>query len=194
MSHDNKKNTRILIVEDEEDQRIRLKYVFESDGYSVDEVSDGESAIKKMGAKRYDIVVSDLKLPGEMDGLDVLRKAKNLSPSTEVFIVTAYGTVENAVQAMINGAFDYIQKPINMPEFRIKIKRALEIIETMKNSEKQELMKSNMKILLGDMEDLRTRMKKIADLADNALDLIEFKHPVHKHLTEISKLAAKKSG
>lgn len=192
MSNDKKKNIRILIVEDEEDQRMRLKYVFESDGYSVDEAEDGEAGIQKLGAKKYDIVVSDLKLPGEKDGLDVLRKAKNISPNTEVFIVTAYGTVENAVQAMINGAFDYIQKPINMPEFRIKMRRALEILQMTKDLEKKELMKANMNILLSDMEDLRTRMKKVAELADNALELIDPKHPVYKQLLEISKQATKK--
>ncbi len=192
MSTNKVNNIKILIVEDEEDQRMRLKYVLESDGYAVDEAEDGEMGIKKMGNKRYDIVISDLKLPGDKDGIDVLRKAKNISENTEVFIVTAYGSIENAVQAMINGAFDYIQKPINMPEFRIKLQRALEIMEMTKDSDKKEMMKTNMNVLLADMEDIRSRLKKILEMSEDALDLMDPKSPAYKRVNEICLLANKK--
>ena len=159
------RKANVLIVEDEEDQRMRLKYVLESDGFQVEEAEDGDTAYTKISEKKYDLIITDLKMPGGKEGMDVLRHAKNMASTTQVFIITAYGTIENAVQAMINGAFDYIQKPVNMPEFRIKIQRALELRELEKNSEKKEMLKGNMNALLQENKNCREAKAKIKNLA-----------------------------
>lgn len=160
-----KRTGNVLVVEDEEDQRIRLKYVLESDGFNVDEAADGDTACALISKKKYDLVISDLKMPGEKDGIDVLHFTKNVAETTQVFIITSYGTIENAVQAMINGAFDYIQKPINMSEFRIKIQRALELRELEKKLEKKEMAKSNINALENEIELLKENLSKIKALA-----------------------------
>ena len=179
---ENKRTGKVLIVEDEEDQRMRLKYVLESDGFHVEEAGDGDTACDLISKNKYDLVITDLKMPGEKDGIDVLHHSKNIAESTQVFVITSYGTIENAVQAMINGAFDYIQKPINMTEFRIKIQRALELRELEKNQEKKEMLKSNMDALVAEVELLKENQAKIKSLATAA------KKDVAAHSANIDKI------
>jgi len=165
-----KSGTSILIVEDEEDQRLRLKYVLESEGYRIEEATDGAKAIEKMKTVKFDLVITDLKMPGDKNGMDVLLAAKAFAERTEVIIVTAYGTVENAVQAMINGAHDYVQKPVNMPEFRIKVDRALRHTELMRDSGSKEMLRNNFNALLRELDLCKERMKNIAVVAQTLLD------------------------
>ena len=162
--------TRILIVEDEEDQRLRLRYVLESEGYKVDEAVDGVKAIEKLKDGKFDLVITDLKMPGDKNGMDVLMAAKAFAERTEVIIVTAYGTVENAVQAMINGAHDYVQKAVNMPEFRIKVDRALRHAELTRDSGSREMLRNNFNALLRELDLTKERMKNIGNLAQSILD------------------------
>jgi len=160
----------ILIVEDEEDQRLRLKYVLESEGYKTDESSNADQAIELIGRKKYDLVITDLKMPGSRSGMDVLSAARTVSEETEVIIVTAYGTVDNAVQAMINGAFDYLQKPVNMPELRLKVERALRQAALLRDSGSREVLRNNFNMVLREADQLRARTKEIAVLARSLLD------------------------
>lgn len=157
----NRKSCEILVVEDEEDQRKRLQFVLESEKYSVDTAENGDEAIRMIGKKRYDLVITDLKMPGKSDGIDVLRAARDAHDDTEVFIVTAYGTIENAVKAMLSGAFDYIQKPVNMSEFRIKVERAVQFLRTRKSADQAEVNASNGRILMRQTQDFRDRLNQI---------------------------------
>jgi len=114
----------ILVADDETTICESLKRALEKDGHQVDIVHDGKAAIASIGNKFYDLVITDLKMPGA-GGLDVLRRAREESPETAVFIMTSYSTVETAVEAMRLGARDYILKPFLHDDVRISIQNAL---------------------------------------------------------------------
>ncbi len=115
----------VLIVEDDEKLRKGLKLLLEKKGYSVKTAEDGVKAINMVKKAKFDLVITDLVMPGA-DGIEVLRSVKKYSPLTKVVIITAFGTVDNAVRAMKLGASDYILKPFNVEEIRNKILRLLE--------------------------------------------------------------------
>jgi len=116
---------RILVVDDESLMREFLTESLESQGYSTDSAENGGRALEYIANETYDIVLTDFKMP-KITGLDVLKKALEKTPSCKVVVMTAYGTVENAVEAMKIGAFDYITKPFSLDEILMLVKRALE--------------------------------------------------------------------
>jgi two-component system response regulator HydG len=116
---------KILVVDDQRNMRTTLALMLRSAGYDVDEAADGAQG-KDLGAGgAYDVVITDLRM-GEDDGIEVLRGIKEAQPMTEVIVMTAYGTIESAVEAMRVGAFDYIQKPFTEQELTVKVSKALE--------------------------------------------------------------------
>ncbi len=116
---------KILVVDDQRNMRTTLAMMLRGGGYEVDEAAEGAQG-KDMGATgAYDVVITDLRM-GEYDGIDVLRAIKEAQPMTEVIVMTAYGTIESAVEAMRLGAFDYIQKPFTEQELIVKVSKALE--------------------------------------------------------------------
>jgi DNA-binding NtrC family response regulator len=183
---DNNNSCEILVVEDEEDQRKRLQFVLESEKYQVDTAENGDEAVQKIGLKRYDLVITDLKMPGKSDGIDVLRAAREAHEDTEVFIVTAYGTVENAVKAMLSGAFDYIQKPVNMSEFRIKVERAIQFQRTRKSADQAEVRESNSRILMRQIQEFRERLNQIHTISKFLLKEIGPSAPFRDSIEKIT--------
>jgi two-component system response regulator HydG len=114
---------KILVVDDQRNMRTTLAMMLRGAGYEVDEAGDGNQGAD-MGAKgAYDVVLTDLRM-GQFDGIRVLRSVKESHASTEVIVMTAYGTIESAVEAMRLGAFDYIQKPFSEQELLVKVERA----------------------------------------------------------------------
>ena len=124
----------VLLVEDKAELRAMLRKALERAGYTVDEAPDGNTAIDKVRSRRYQLVLSDLKLPGN-SGLDVLREARRVEPTLPVILVTAYGSVEEAVTAMKEGAFDFIQKPVDLDHLKLLLERA---------ARQQELLRENL--------------------------------------------------
>jgi DNA-binding NtrC family response regulator len=114
--------TRILVVDDEEIVRESLGGWLEKDGYTVGVLPDGPSALAKLKAERWSILIVDLKMPG-MDGLQVLEESKKLHPDLAVVIMTAYATVDTAVAAMKAGAYDYLVKPFDPEELSIMMQK-----------------------------------------------------------------------
>jgi DNA-binding NtrC family response regulator len=112
----------ILVVEDGQSQREMLRDFLSDEGYSVSEAEDGRSALAKLRKDRFDLVLTDYKMSG-MDGMALLRAAKALNPEVDVVMMTAFGTVETAVDAMKAGASDYITKPIDLDELQLLIER-----------------------------------------------------------------------
>ncbi len=119
------KSVRILVVDDQRNMRTTLSMLLRGAGYGVDEAEDGNQASEMGAAEGYDVVLTDLRL-GTPDGMEVLRAIKEAQPRSEVIVMTAYGTIESAVEAMRLGAFDYLQKPFSEPELLLKVQKALE--------------------------------------------------------------------
>ena len=101
---------KVLVVDDQRNMRTTLAMMLRGSGHEVDEAGDGTQGRELGAAGAYDVVLTDLRMGGS-DGIDVLRAIKEAQPMTEVIVMTAYGTIESAVEAMRLGAFDYIQKP-----------------------------------------------------------------------------------
>jgi DNA-binding NtrC family response regulator len=117
---------RILIADDHDALRRGLARALREAGNDVEEAPNGNAAITLLHENHFDVVVTDLRMGGS-DGLDVLRTTKTLHPSTSVILMTAFGSVSTAVEAMKSGAFDYVQKPFEIEEMEVKIQKALEL-------------------------------------------------------------------
>jgi DNA-binding NtrC family response regulator len=115
---------RILIVEDNESLRAGIKVSFEENGHAVQEAATGEEAIRKLETDPFHVVVTDIRL-GDISGVEVLKKAKEVNSGTEVILMTAYASVDTAIQALRLGAFDYIQKPFEVEQLKHRVRTAL---------------------------------------------------------------------
>ena len=116
----------ILLVEDNESLRAGIRVSLEESGYAVQEASTGEEAVQKLETDPFHVVVTDIRL-GDLTGVDILKKAKEVNSETEVILMTAYATVETAVQALRLGAFDYIQKPFELEQLKHRVRTALKM-------------------------------------------------------------------
>ena len=117
---------RILVADDHDALRRGLVRGLTDAGHEVEEASNGNAAIERLHDGYFDVVLSDLKMGGS-DGLDILRTTRALHPATAVILMTAFGSVTTAVEAMKIGAFDYVQKPFEIEEMEVKIEKALEV-------------------------------------------------------------------
>src|SRR5262249_1893275 len=116
---------RVLVVDDEVSMRELLSITLPQARYDVTLAEGGEGAVNALKSDAFDLVITDLRMR-KLDGLGVLRAAKELSPSTVVVVVTAFASTETAVEAMKLGAYDYITKPFKLEEMRLTIEKALE--------------------------------------------------------------------
>jgi DNA-binding response OmpR family regulator len=107
----------VLIVDDEKNIRLTLSLALEKLNLPVDTAANGEEALKKLADKSYGLMLLDLRMPG-MDGMEVLKRARETRPEVEVVIITAFGSVELAVEAMKLGAVDFLQKPFEVDDVR----------------------------------------------------------------------------
>jgi len=112
----------ILIVEDEETQRSLLAGLLRKEGYTVEEAGDGTTALDLIRTRTIDLALLDFKLP-DMDGLAILKRLKEINPEIEVIMITAFGSIENAVNALKSGASEYLTKPIDLDDLLFKIKK-----------------------------------------------------------------------
>jgi DNA-binding NtrC family response regulator len=117
---------RLLIVEDKESLALALKEIVEAEGFEPEIAARGEDAIRRLAeGRRYVAVLTDLRMPGA-DGIAVLRQARESDPDCPVIVMTAYGTIENAVEAMKLGAYDFIQKPVDVDHLALLLRRCRE--------------------------------------------------------------------
>ncbi|MCL5270070.1 MAG: sigma-54 dependent transcriptional regulator [bacterium] len=121
----NKTTGRILVVDDEWNIRDILSNILIAEGYEVDAAEDGDQGIALLDEKRYDLVITDLKMP-RVDGLEVLRHLSTLNADTLGIVATGYGSIESAVEALRLGAYDYITKPFHLDEIKIMVHKARE--------------------------------------------------------------------
>ena len=118
-----KSKIKILVVDDEKGLCAGVQEVLRREGYFTDAATDVESASKFASRQLYNLVLTDMKLPGS-SGLELLRRVKARSPDTAFILMTAYGTVESAVQAMKEGVHDYLSKPLDMQRLRASVLKA----------------------------------------------------------------------
>ena len=115
----------VLIVDDEKNIRLTLSQVLESLELETDSAVNGEEALAKLKEKDYGLILLDLRMPG-MDGMEALRQLREVRPDIRVIIITAYGTIESAVDAMKLGAVDFVQKPFSPKEIRELVSQVLD--------------------------------------------------------------------
>ena len=116
---------RILVADDHDSLRRGIVRALTDARHEVDEAPNGNVAIEKLHEGQYDVILSDLKMGGS-DGLEVLKTAKAMHPTTAVILMTAFGSIHTAVEALKIGAFDYVQKPFEIEEMELKVDRAIE--------------------------------------------------------------------
>ncbi len=118
-------SNHILLVEDDESLRLTQAMYLKREGFLVTAVGSGDEALRRIVADQFHAVVTDLRLD-ETDGLQVLAKAKEVSPETEVILITGFGSVDTAVEAMKSGAYDYLTKPVDPDDLVLTLKKAVE--------------------------------------------------------------------
>ncbi len=124
---------KILIIDDEKPIRETLKEIVEYEGHKVDIASDGFEGIEQAESKQYDVILCDIKMP-RMDGIEVIEKLMNICPNVPIIMISGHANVETAVEALKKGAYDFIEKPLDLNRLLVTVRNALErkdlIVET----------------------------------------------------------------
>lgn len=140
----------ILVVDDESSIRNVLRDILEMEDYEVEEAKDGIEALAKVKINKFDVIISDIKMP-KMDGMDVLERIQVLAPDIPVIMISGHGSIETAVDAVKKGAFDYISKPLDMNRILITIRNAMDrsslVAET--KTLKKKIRKTNAQDIIG---------------------------------------------
>jgi two-component system, NtrC family, response regulator AtoC len=126
MNEPNANTANVLVVDDDPDTQDLLREVLSEEGYRVFTSGSGEDALKIGEQECLDVIISDMRLGPHLDGLDVLKAYKAIQPESEVILITAFGSMETAIEAVKAGAFDYISKPFKIDEVLLQVSRALE--------------------------------------------------------------------
>jgi DNA-binding NtrC family response regulator len=142
------KKNRILIVDDDHAMRLALAESLESCGYDISAAENGSEALNLFGKRKFDLVVTDMKMP-EMSGIEVLQGVKKLSPDVPVILITAYGTVNTAVEAMKEGAAEFIMKPFSLDDLEAIVKNVLSTSK-MEASKNQQVLHATQRIITKD--------------------------------------------
>ena len=116
---------KVLIVDDQRNMRATTAIVLRSAGHVVEEAEDGAAAVRRVQAEVFDVVLTDLRMPGG-DGMEVLREVRRVASETQVIVMTAYGTIDSAVEAIRHGAYDFLAKPFKEDELLLRVSKALE--------------------------------------------------------------------
>ena len=130
-SDSNQSNYRILIVDDDLDFAASLKLILENEDYQPLMAHSEEEALESIGQNSIDLALLDIRL-GQDDGIDLLHKLKEIQPDILCVMVTGFGSIETAIQALRNGAYDYLRKPVNPGELLATLRRAFEKIRLIK--------------------------------------------------------------
>lgn len=164
----------ILIVDDEQSYRQLLSLVFEGDGHNIRVGKNGREALELLNEEAAEIIISDVRMP-DMDGIELLREARELMPDIGVILMTAFATVDNARDAFILGADDFIQKPFDVEELKLIVKKTLErqeLIEENRAFKKAQREKGSVKNIVGSsdkMQDIFQMIETVAEVRSTVL-------------------------
>jgi DNA-binding NtrC family response regulator len=169
-----KTKIKILVVDDEQGLCAGLQEALRREGYLVDALTDPNAALKQAQQRLYNLVISDIKMPG-LSGLDLLTQVRTHHRDTLFILMTAYGTVENAVEAMKQGAYDYLPKPIDMKRLRALVEKALEFQAVVAENNELRLRlqtRSEPSLLVGDSEPMRAVARLIEEVANSDVTVL----------------------
>ena len=167
-------NGRILIIDDEKVALNNLEHVMKKEGYNVTGTQSGQNALKLLYEQHFDVVLTDLKME-KVDGMEILKRSRELHPDTEVIMITGYATLKSAVDTIKQGAFYYVAKPFKLDEVRLVVKEALEKVrlkrENIQLREQIETYEGKVKIITQDpsMQRLLDTARQIAPTDCNIL-------------------------
>lgn len=170
----NKSNARILVVDDEQGLCVGLQEALRREGHEVDATSDSREAVKMALGNPYHLVISDIKMPG-LSGLELLSAVRERHRDTLFILMTAYGTVENAVEAMKQGAYDYLPKPIDMKRLRVLVQKAIEFqVVVAENNELRSRLRKRTQpgMLVGQSEGMRNVSRLIEEVANSEVTVL----------------------
>ncbi|MEW6714293.1 MAG: response regulator, partial [Nitrospirota bacterium] len=165
---------KMLIVDDEAIALRNLEHVMKKEGYDVTGTTKGQQALKLIEEERFDVVLTDLKMD-KVDGMQILKRCRELYPDTEVIMITGYATVQTAIQAIKKGAYDYIAKPFKLDEVRGVVREAIEKVKLKKENaqlrEQLEKFEGKVKLITQDpaMQRLLETSRQIAPTDCNIL-------------------------
>jgi DNA-binding NtrC family response regulator len=169
-----KSNIKILVVDDEQGLCAGIQEALRRENYHVDATSESPVALKLARERLYNLVISDIKMPG-LSGLELLEQVRAMHRDTLFILMTAYGTVENAVEAMKQGAYDYLPKPLDMRRLRALVEKALQFQAVVaENNELRLRLKSRAEpsLLVGDSEAMRGIGRLIEEVADSEVTVL----------------------
>jgi two-component system response regulator AtoC len=162
--------SNILVVDDDRETRDLLHEVLGEEGYHVVTSGSGEEALEIGKQECFDVIISDMKLGSDLNGLDVLRAYKSIQPESEVILITAFGSMETAIEAVKAGAFDYLSKPFKIEEVLLQVERALNnrnLIRENRNLRHQLGSQVQLASLVGRSPSMLEVYKKIAMVSDS---------------------------
>jgi two-component system nitrogen regulation response regulator NtrX len=152
----------ILVVDDEKTIRFTLREILEYEKFKVDEAKDGEEGFEMLKQGNYDLILCDIKMP-RMDGLELLRKAMEEGIETPFIMISAHGTIDSAVEATKNGAFDFLQKPLDLNRLLVTLRNALD-----------------RKDLVNETRILKKKISKTFDIVGESAKIVEVKNMIEK--------------
>ncbi len=164
----------ILIVDDEESVRDSLYNWFIEDGYRVESAENAKKALTILESDQFDIILADIKMPG-MDGLEMLRRIKSIKPDSIVIVMTAFATVDTAVKALKDGAYDYVTKPFDPDDLTHLIRNATKQISLTDENEtlkKKVISLENVEDLIGNSEPMKNMLREVESVAQTNSSVI----------------------
>ncbi|MGH9407653.1 MAG: sigma-54-dependent transcriptional regulator [Terriglobia bacterium] len=163
------RSINILVVDDDPDTQDLLREVLSDEGYKVATSGSGEDALKIGEQEVFDVIISDMRLGPSLNGLDVLKAYKGIQPESEVILITAFGSMETAIEAVKAGAFDYISKPFKIDEVLLQVSRAIEnqrLVRENRSLKRQLSTQGQLSSLVGRSPAMLEIYKKIAMVSD----------------------------
>src|SRR5437667_1124806 len=168
-------DVNILVVDDDLETRELLREVLSEEGYKVTTSGSGEEALEIGKQELFDVIISDMKLGPELSGLDVLRTYKAIQPESEVILITAFGSMETAIEAVKAGAFDYLSKPFKIDEVLLQVERALasrDLVRENRSLRRRLDTEEQLSSLVGRSPAMLEVYKKIAMVSDSRSNVL----------------------
>lgn len=167
---------KILVVDDDAVTRTLMVKRLTKEEYLVETAESGVEAVTKITDTYYDVVLTDLMMPGGVDGIGVLETAKENNLKTEVVLITAHGSIDNAITAMKKGAYDYLQKPINFDELMLRLAKLQNLKHLMKNvSDLRVAMETTEQVSSETIQNLEMTVASLEERIDAMRSILERK-------------------